>query len=414
MLQARWLTISTISLAVFACAISARADSKTQSIAPGITHIHETRPGPLSIHVVKISRGQSYRFVNALGRGHIFGLSPLSKIAGRLKKRTGAAPLLGINGSFFHIKRGPYQGDPIGIQIVEGELVSGKGWGHCFWMKDGKPHIANVKTSFTVTWPGGQSSPFKLNEARDNKSAVLYTPRLGHRSGSPGKNITTRSRGGLELVLQPPATVKDGRIAVGQSYRCRLLSSQKGGNTRLSPTQFVLSTGPEFKVPALKVGDLITLKIATSPDLSGAKTAVGGGQLLMKAGRTPANIARARGKLHPRSFLGWNPKEILFFVVDGRQQRLSRGMSYSEMAETARRYGCTDAIEFDGGGSSTLWYLGKVRNSPSDPWPRSIGNGLFVFSKPGKTQKKWWIRAQQSVPANKDALLPLKASTNRR
>jgi exopolysaccharide biosynthesis protein len=49
------------------------------------------------------------------------------------------------------------------------------------------------------------------------------------------------------------------------------------------------------------------------------------------------------------------------------------------MAALVMAYGCTQAIELDGGGSSTLWAAGKTLNSPSDGRPRPIANGLIVF-----------------------------------
>jgi exopolysaccharide biosynthesis protein len=54
-------------------------------------------------------------------------------------------------------------------------------------------------------------------------------------------------------------------------------------------------------------------------------------------------------------------------------------MTYPEMAALAKEYKCTDAIELDGGGSSTLWAMGKILNSPSDGKPRAIANGLILF-----------------------------------
>jgi exopolysaccharide biosynthesis protein len=68
-------------------------------------------------------------------------------------------------------------------------------------------------------------------------------------------------------------------------------------------------------------------------------------------------------------------------VIDGRQEGLSIGMTYPEMAALAKKFACTDAVELDGGGSSTIWAMGKILNSPSDGRPRAIANGLILFRK---------------------------------
>jgi exopolysaccharide biosynthesis protein len=43
--------------------------------------------------------------------------------------------------------------------------------------------------------------------------------------------------------------------------------------------------------------------------------------------------------------------------------------------------GCKEAMNFDGGGSATLWYDGQVRNSPCDRMEREIANCLVIVCK---------------------------------
>ena len=67
-------------------------------------------------------------------------------------------------------------------------------------------------------------------------------------------------------------------------------------------------------------------------------------------------------------------------MVDGRQEALSIGMNYTELSSLMLRLGCTEAMNLDGGGSSTLWLGGCVMNSPSDGRQRPVANGLVVMS----------------------------------
>jgi exopolysaccharide biosynthesis protein len=76
--------------------------------------------------------------------------------------------------------------------------------------------------------------------------------------------------------------------------------------------------------------------------------------------------------------IGWNEKYLYFIVVDGRQL-FSIGMTYPEMAALVNEYGCVEAVELDGGGSSTIWAMGKILNSPSNGRTRAIANGLILF-----------------------------------
>lgn len=70
---------------------------------------------------------------------------------------------------------------------------------------------------------------------------------------------------------------------------------------------------------------------------------------------------------HPRSLIGRTSKgEIFMVVVDGRFEQ-AQGMTINELVEVCRWLGLVDAINLDGGGSSTLWSRDRgVLNHPYD------------------------------------------------
>ena len=69
------------------------------------------------------------------------------------------------------------------------------------------------------------------------------------------------------------------------SARVRLVNAE--GNTPLTPDVMVLSVGRQLSgiVPAVKVGDVLKISTASSPDLAGVKFAIGGGPRLVDKGR---------------------------------------------------------------------------------------------------------------------------------
>lgn len=86
---------------------------------------------------------------------------------------------------------------------------------------------------------------------------------------------------------------------------------------------------------------------------------------------------------HPRSLVGaTDDGHILFVVVDGRQPGYAEGMSLFELRSLARMLGCTDALNLDGGGSSTLYVAGEgfsgVVNKPSGKAERPVPSILYV------------------------------------
>ena len=71
---------------------------------------------------------------------------------------------------------------------------------------------------------------------------------------------------------------------------------------------------------------------------------------------------------HPRSLIGKDAAGgIWLVVVDGRFPGEAEGMSIAELTQLSQRLGLTEALNLDGGGSSTLWVLPEgVLNHPCD------------------------------------------------
>lgn len=342
------------------------------AVEPGMEYVHHRiGDGPWSIHLVKISRTDGrFRLVSSLAQDTIYGLATVREQIGALPAAYGR-PVAAVNGDFFRIRTGPYQGDPLGLHIVETEMISAP-TGASFWI-DGsrRPHLGQVTCRFRATGPEGLDLPFGLNQERAADAAVLYTPTMGP---------STRTSAGLELILHRDGDGDWLPLRAGRSYQGRIAEILREGDAHLDPNAVVLSIGPErvATLPDLKTGTVLTLNLTTSPDLTGAVTAVAGGPILLSNGHVvPVSSPPRR---HPRTILGWNEKEFVLAVVDGRQASLSIGMNYPELTALMQRHGCTHAMNLDGGGSSTLWLGGQVMNSPSDGRERSVANSLIVLA----------------------------------
>jgi len=103
---------------------------------------------------------------------------------------------------------------------------------------------------------------------------------------------------------------------------------------------------------------------------AGTRHAVSGSQQIVTAGRLTA-----RGDVRaPRTAVGVSADgaKLVMLVVDGRALWHSVGMSETELGREMIRLGCADAINLDGGGSSTLVLRGpddevpRLRSRPSD------------------------------------------------
>ena len=357
----------------------------------GITYTNDRiDSAPWSVHVVKASRTDpTLEIRSTLARGTILGLSTVSEQARSIPAEIGT-PLAGVNGDFYEREGSQYAGDPRGLLIVDGELVSGPTGNpnYCaFWIDaDGSPHTGNVTSQFKATLADGRSFPIGLNEDRRSIGVVLFTPAFGR---------ATHASGGRELILEREGDGPWLPLRAGETYKARVRSVSNAGNTRLEKDHMVLSFGARVSTSApIDSGAVITLSTATTPELRGAKVAIGGGSVITRAGKRtkiPESSGAPSGnsyrtsamfERHPRAAVGWSKSHIFLVEVDGRQRGLSVGMTLEELGEYMAKIGCEEAINLDGGGSATFWYRGRVVSSPSDGTERAVANGLLVIRKP--------------------------------
>src|SRR5699024_2554643 len=95
---------------------------------------------------------------------------------------------------------------------------------------------------------------------------------------------------------------------------------------------------------------------------------------------------------HPRTMLATKDGKLYMIAVDGRQAGHSDGMTLPGAAEYLHTLGMTEAINIDGGGSTTYYAREpgethpKLLNHPSEHHERPVGNSLVVVSKASGTE----------------------------
>lgn len=118
-----------------------------------------------------------------------------------------------------------------------------------------------------------------------------------------------------------------------------------------------------------------TTGVATNPPVCLYNTVSGNEQILCHSANV-AGTGKWDNTLNPRTAIGIAPRRrLVLFVVDGRQPGISEGMKTSEVAAVlAHGYGVTDAINLDGGGSTTL--------AMADPAPRVANIAVGIDNAP--------------------------------
>lgn len=360
------------------------ADAATNRFAPEYS---EVRPGldyaqlrikelPWSIHVARLHRDQTNLTLHAeLARGVVQGLETVSQLARRLRA-AGRRPLAVINGDYFIQEQGPAQGDPGGLHVQRGELISTPA-NTSFWLdSNGVPRIEVIGSRAMATFPGSAKVAMGLNQAVPPRGCVLFTAAFGS---------LARITNGVGVILEPTDTNAWLPLRAQREYVARVRAVCPPGELPIQPDLPVLALGGQLTnaLAVCRPGVEVRLATTLSRDLTGAPVALGGGPVLLTQGRANPTLARlGPGERalprHPRSAIGFNDRFFFMVVVDGRRESISLGMTYPELAELMRQLGCVDAMNLDGGGSTTLWVNGKVRNSPSGYFERPVGNALVI------------------------------------
>lgn len=274
----------------------------------------------------------------------------------------------GVNGGFFDIHD---TGAPLGVgrDRQRGFLHASRyTWNNAFYFTaDGTPHIGKLMLSAHVDQLP-QMEITNINSPRVRVAKVgLYTPAWGRTSGY---SITDGQRSNVRMVV-----IEDGRVVANKLA----LSAGK----QITGTVLVGRGPGATMLRQMRVGSLASVHYSLPPDPA---MAISGEKILLRNGRRLVENDR---ELHPRTAVGIDRDtgRILLLVVDGRQS-FSRGYTMVEMARMMSSLGAEDALNLDGGGSSTMVATGrsgavKVVNSPSDGSQRRVGDAIGVqYAKP--------------------------------
>lgn len=115
-------------------------------------------------------------------------------------------------------------------------------------------------------------------------------------------------------------------------------------------------------------------------DTTKIREAIGGYHFLIK---NSLKFTQGDVSIEPRTTVGVTAANVVYFVVvDGRLASYSNGISFSQLSDMYAALGVKDAINLDGGGSTTLvikegtsW---AVKNRPSDGSQRQVANGWTI------------------------------------
>lgn len=354
-----------------------------ETVAPGVEFFKSTDQslvdprGPTAVFLLRLDPAR-VRLSSVLSNDEVVAAETVDSIAAR--HRAVAA----INAGFFNVRNG----EPAGLLKVAGELVS---------------DASVTKGAVAIRSPARGKTELEFDQM-----AVRMSVRFRARGRDwlmPIDGVdTTRERG--KLMLYTPAYHGDTDTApngIEWTLGGRPLRVQGKrvdmGRTPIPRDGAVLSFGgldaPDA-LAALGFGVRVTLETSWKvlngllpARLNSADHIVNGAGLLRLRGRTLANWEHSESlnpqafinMRHPRTLIGVDANGFIWLAaIDGRQPDHSVGMTFADLVRLSDRLGLRDALNLDGGGSTTMVVRGKVVNRPSDPGgPRPVSDAILVM-----------------------------------
>lgn len=362
-----------------------------RTVAPGVLHFTITDPGlldppaPISVQLLRLDLAQ-VDLTTELALGDRQGRATVLSAARRRQA------IAAVNAGYFLLNNG----DPVGPLRIDGELVSDGSQGRAAAAminngRGGKPTWIFDRASVSITAVlerGGSIAVDGVDTTRAVGALMLYTPRYGPHSDTAPT--------GIEWSLEPQAAPA-GAAGSGFVVKARRVHE---GKTPIPRNGLVLSYGgqaPPAPLDGLSAGDKLTIRETWKPGSGqgadrwrAATDVVSGAGLLRRGGADvrdwePEHLANAFLARNPRTMFGIDKDGYAWLVtVDGRQPDTSAGMTLRELQRLAKRLGLTDALNLDGGGSTTMVIAGNVVNQPSDPTgARTVSDVLLVMPRRG-------------------------------
>lgn len=368
-------------------------------VGPGTTQTSLSLSGatyPLVVHYLTIDKTQPGVEIRAVcATNKVAGVARTSVMA-ESNTRPGLDYFCGVNADFFTTSGSATNGSskvgtPTTSCIVDGEIYKSSTSNYQFSVdRDGVARVCRFNYYTGTATIGEKVTLFKgINVMSPNNGITIYTPRFW---GTANQNDYADNCWQVTAKLAPGS---DPFVA-GKKFSLEVTSDPTAdGDLAIPSNGYVIhgrgtsttgcNTGAKTFVGALKKGDIVEFdNIILTPDgeriypvttVSGNPKNVGGGETL----DTESERTDAKDR-HPRTCIGTSAdgNKVIMMVIEGRVSR-SSGVSTSMLADVMRYAGAAEAVNLDGGGSSTLYtHALGVRNICSDGSERAVGNAVFA------------------------------------
>lgn len=354
---------------------------KERRVGPGVTHIHEIRTsGPINLNVLKVDlQNPEITIETEKLRDRLFGGAVVTDVA-KEENASRHTVVAGVNGDFW--TNTPKMFYPIGFFVSDGMIYNSPYKRSVFALTEsGRPFFGILTLNVQLKVGSETIELTRVNDGVSTTELVLFTPPFGENAtaSASGATLVAMEMQGSKFLPNRPVTARVSQVALTRQVK-------------LGPSRLVLSIpkGKREVASMLKRGTKVEILARVAEVDEVITYSVGGGPRIVRDGEVDVEYQEeTMGRdfstvRHPRTAVGIHRdgSTLYFVTVDGRQPLVSIGQNLYELAAEMIRLGCVDAINLDGGGSTTMVVRGKVVNRPSDlKGPRTVSNSVLVISK---------------------------------
>src|SRR5207302_4687418 len=372
----------------------------TVPVASGILYSHfkvGTAAGPVSGHHRSVDL-RSPRVRAGAGLAHNRLMSDDETVSSMVA-RSGA--IAGVNGDFFDIRG---SGMPLNIVVRDGQLLrSPTAWVAFAMRKDGRLRIDRFKWTGTVVLSrtGESHALAGYNAGLPSDGLTVISDALGY--GAPVPEPGMRQVVAELAPADPPGNLVGPGKAGGAPgaetpglYTVKQIWPQQAFYAPFPAGEILLvgrgRTAAKWIRDNAPAGTALQVNLTTDPDWHELRAAIGGGPVLVQCGLVVNDphppSPRERNVRYPVTALGIlkDGHTVILVEVDGRQPRLSIGLTQPQLAAYMNWLGASEAMAFDSGGSATMVVRLPGRphatgvNSPSDGHERRVADALLFYS----------------------------------
>ena len=330
---------------------------KITEVEKGVKHVKMIRyynGRPVRINLIELSTdvNNNLEVTPAIASETLSARNKISEIA----KRENA--IAAINGGYFK----PQTGVPLGTLMINKKVYTGPIYDRvALGIFDNSYGMARVQLKAKIRTNIGDIKIDNINQPRMlSTNTIVYTPDWGRTA--------------------PPCPQYGKAIAV-QNER---LVAESYGALEIPENGFVV-VAPEKALAPILNAKKFKLDIKMNPEWEGVNHIISGGPYLVKNNEIYVDMTAQKlsaiGGRNPRTAIGYTrDNHLIMMTADGREGA-SIGLTLVELANLMKEFGCVNAMNLDGGGSTVMYVNGAVVNKPAVQGGIPLSHTLTISQK---------------------------------